>query len=81
MSDIRYPVAPFDRYTDHLDCAMLEQLAASYALQALGLSECEIQIGTNYATGEFERWLRSGAPAIPQRWRSERTSDPSAVAA
>jgi len=81
MSDIRYPMAPFDRYTDHLDCAMLEQLAASYALQALGLTECEILLGTDYPTGEFERWLRSGAPAIPQRWRSERARDSSAVAA
>lgn len=70
MSDIRYPMAPFDRYAEHLDCAMLEQLAASYALQALGLSECEILLGTDYPTGDFERWLLA-----------ERTRDSSAVAA
>lgn len=81
MSEMRYPMPAFDGYTDHLDCAMLAQLAASYALQALGLTECEILLGTDYPTGEFERWLRSGAPAIPQRLRSERASDSSAVAA
>jgi hypothetical protein len=60
---------------------MIEQVAVFNSLRAMALTEREIMLGLSYPPGEFERWLRSGAPAIPQRLRHERARDSSEVAA
>lgn len=65
----------------HIAPSMAEQVAVFSALRSMALTEREIMLGLSYPPGEFERWLRSGAPAIPHRRLPERASDPSAVAA